>query len=307
MKVFLSSTYEDLREHRNRAEEAIKRLGQQGVGMEVFGARPSDAAIASLDEVAACEAFIGIYAHRYGYVPSSSSISITESEFDFAQRRRKPSLCFLVDEDFPWSPKLIEDEPGRSSLIAFKKKVCTRLVCDRFTTPEDLGFKVASSLGRLLLEYRIREQLETIPATAQATTVQGRDQVSRRAARIHELIHGGRVLLVNDVPDEMRHVVSILLKLGVDIETVTSSEDAIQQLREGQYDVIISDMRRGLSADEGLKLLERIRHEKLHRPTIFTVGHYEPQRGTPPYAFGITNRVDELLNLTFDALERERG
>jgi CheY-like chemotaxis protein len=105
----------------------------------------------------------------------------------------------------------------------------------------------------------------------------------------------------------MRHVVSILSQLGVEVETVTSSEDAVLRLREDAYDAIISDRRRGMSPDEGVRFLERIRREESYPPTIFTVGQYQPERGTPPYAFGITNRVDELLNLLFDALERARG
>ena len=59
--------------------------------------------------------------------------------------------------------------------------------------------------------------------------------------------------------------------------------------------------------DEGLRFLQLIGDEHIYLPIIFTVGQYQPGRGTPPYAFGITDRVDELLNLLFDALERARG
>ena len=113
--------------------------------------------------------------------------------------------------------------------------------------------------------------------------------------------------MVNDVPDEMKHVVSILAELGVEVDIATTSDDAVLRLRDGAYNLIISDMRRGTLADEGLRFLERTRREKIYLPTIFTVGQYQPDRGTPPYAFGITNRVDELLNLVFDVLERVRG
>ena len=180
-------------------------------------------------------------------------------------------------------------------------------MCDSFTTPEDAAYKVAASLGRLLLEQRIKGKLETIPASEGATTLQGRDQVSRRAVRLHDVIRGARVLVVNDVPSEMRHVVSILRQLGIDVEMVTSSDEATARLRQSAFDVILSDIRRGTRPDEGLRFLESIRRDGLVRPTIFTAGTYQPERGTPPFAFGITNRVDELLNLLFDALERRRG
>ena len=45
---------------------------------------------------------------------------------------------------------------------------------------------------------------------------------------------------------------------------------------------------------------------RIHRPTILMVGQHKPERGVPPYAVGVTNRVDELLNLIFDVVERRR-
>ena len=69
MKIFLSSTYEDLAHHRRLAAEALERLGQHGVRMEVFGARPGDASTVCEAEIESADAFIGIYAHRYGFVP----------------------------------------------------------------------------------------------------------------------------------------------------------------------------------------------------------------------------------------------
>ena len=119
MKVFLSSTFEDLREHRSKSAEAIERLGQQGVRMEVFGARPGEATRESLEEIGASDLLVGLYAHRYGYVPGSGSTSITEREFDLAQRSAIPTLCFMADDDFPWPPKFVEREPGASKLAAF--------------------------------------------------------------------------------------------------------------------------------------------------------------------------------------------
>jgi hypothetical protein len=59
--------------------------------------------------------------------------------------------------------------------------------------------------------------------------------------------------------------------------------------------------------DDGIKLLSQMCKQGFHVPIIFIVGRLNPSLGTPPFAFGITNRVDECLNLVFDALERTRG
>ena len=53
--------------------------------------------------------FVGIYAHRYGYIPADADISITEQEFIHAGRKsEKPIFGFIVDEEHPWSPKHME-------------------------------------------------------------------------------------------------------------------------------------------------------------------------------------------------------
>lgn len=154
MKVFLSSTYSDLVEHRRLAGEALERLGQQTGRMEVFGARPQEPSEACLDEVDKCELFVGVYAHRYGYVPAGSDLSITELEFRRAQATNKPLFCFLIDEDFPWPPRMVEGDPGKTKLARFKSSITQHVVRDTFTTAQDLALKVATSVGGYLTEQR---------------------------------------------------------------------------------------------------------------------------------------------------------
>ena len=68
MKAFLSSTYKNLIEHRSAAVVALQRLGQEAGYMEVFGARAEEPLQACFSEIEACDVFIGIYAHRYGFI-----------------------------------------------------------------------------------------------------------------------------------------------------------------------------------------------------------------------------------------------
>lgn len=152
MRVFLSSTYADLADHRRMAAEAVERLGQETSRMEVFGARSTEPVEACLGEIDQCELFVGIYAHRYGHVPEGSDISITEIEYKHACERSKPVFAFLVDEDYPWLPRMIDGEPARTKLSLFKTAIQNQRVRELFTTPEDLAFKVATSVGRRLAE-----------------------------------------------------------------------------------------------------------------------------------------------------------
>jgi DNA-binding NtrC family response regulator len=105
----------------------------------------------------------------------------------------------------------------------------------------------------------------------------------------------------------MYYVIELYEALGINVTVATTSAEALSLLATNSYDLVVSDMRRGTVTDEGIRFLNEMRARGLYRPTIFTPGYFEAERGTPPYAFGITNRLDELLNLTFDALERIRG
>jgi hypothetical protein len=91
--------------------------------MEVFGARPLEATTACFEEIADSDVLVGIYAHRYGYVPPGQLASITEQEFDFAREKAKPTFCFVADEEYPWPPKHIEAGPGHDLLLQFKKRL----------------------------------------------------------------------------------------------------------------------------------------------------------------------------------------
>ncbi|MBI5298648.1 MAG: DUF4062 domain-containing protein [Chloroflexi bacterium] len=156
MKVFLSSTYLDLIEHRKAAHDALEQLGLHVIWMEAFGARPVESTQACLKEVEDSHLFVGIYAHRYGYIPDGKDVSITEQEFIHAQKSEKPIFGFVIDEDHLWHPKHIEHDK-KTNLDAFLAKVKTQPV-EFFTTPDNLAQKIASSVGRYLAERQAAEE-----------------------------------------------------------------------------------------------------------------------------------------------------
>jgi len=172
MKVFISSTYDDLINYRAAAIRAVEGTNYQVGKMEVFGARSDEPVAASLKEVEQSEIFIGIYALRYGHIPDGSDISITEMEYAHAKKLGKKIYCFLLDdENQPWLKKWIEGDPGKSKLESFKKQVQKDHVCDYFTTPDDLRAKVANALGffvasiRSQTEKKIALSAGTVPAS----------------------------------------------------------------------------------------------------------------------------------------------
>src|SRR5215471_18275298 len=96
LRIFLSSTSQDLAAHRQAVRDIIGRLGQFTLAMEHFGARAGDAQTVSTELVASCELYLGIVAWRYGYVPPGQIQSVTEAEYKEAVRLGIPRLLFLA-------------------------------------------------------------------------------------------------------------------------------------------------------------------------------------------------------------------
>ena len=107
-RIFLSSTAIDLREHREKASDAILRLGDLPVAMETFGALPNEPVSVCQDKVRQCDAVVVMLAHRYGWVPTPAEggdghKSITWLEIEAALAAAKPVFAFVVEADYLWS------------------------------------------------------------------------------------------------------------------------------------------------------------------------------------------------------------
>ena len=131
-KVFISSTAIDLPEYRKAAIHACQRLGFVPLCMEEFPPDPRDAVSVCLEHVGEANAYLGIYAYRYGFVPDGSEISLTEMEYQRALERGLPVLIFVVDPDFPWLPSQIEKGLGAERLEKFKIEIGRRHVFRKF-------------------------------------------------------------------------------------------------------------------------------------------------------------------------------
>ncbi|MHC4558005.1 MAG: response regulator [Planctomycetota bacterium] len=128
----------------------------------------------------------------------------------------------------------------------------------------------------------------------------------KRAKRHLKIFRDAQFLWVDDHPENNLNERRMFRQLKAEIDTAKSTEEALGILKNDCYDLIISDMARGNEATAGLKFLEQFRKVNETTPVIFYVGVFDPEKGVPVQAFGITNRPDELLHLTLDALERKK-
>jgi hypothetical protein len=80
VNVFISSTSKDLVEYRQAAIEVCIWLELVPIAMEYFPAMGVDAVVGSKHKLKQADLYIGIFAHRYGYIASGYEKSVTEIE-----------------------------------------------------------------------------------------------------------------------------------------------------------------------------------------------------------------------------------
>ena len=130
--VMISSTARELPEHRKQVIDACLRLGMFPRSMEHLPASDSDAVRISVGMVDEAEIYQGLFAHRYGYVPAGSEVSLTEMEYDRAVERGIPRLIYLMHEDHPVRAADVEKGPAAVKLEALKARLAAEHVIAYF-------------------------------------------------------------------------------------------------------------------------------------------------------------------------------
>jgi tetratricopeptide (TPR) repeat protein len=152
-KVMVSSTALDLPEHRPAVRDACVHAGFLPSMMESLPAQDNDAISVCMEMVEQADVYIGIFAHRYGYIPKGHSVSITEMEFQHALDRDRRILPFLMHKDHDIRISMVEDgRDAKRKLKALKKRVCEGRVASFFQSPDQLKGQVVVALTNLLRE-----------------------------------------------------------------------------------------------------------------------------------------------------------
>jgi GTPase SAR1 family protein len=147
LKVYVSSTYRDLKDYREKVREALLQLGYEGVAMEYYVAESRRPVEKCLEDVASCDIYIGVFAWRYGWIPEEHNperLSITHLEYNQAVATGKPCFIFVLDGDHPW-PKSSMD-PDDSRITALRNTASERNGGLPFTNTDHLASQVKSAL-----------------------------------------------------------------------------------------------------------------------------------------------------------------
>lgn len=151
-RIYVSSTFTDLQQHRQAVYRSLRMMRHDVIAMEDYIAtdqRPLDKCLA---DVEASDIYVGIFAWRYGYVPSSSNPmqkSITELEYDQARKAGKPCLIYMVDEKTAW-PTFAIDIDSHKHILRLRERLEKESSVSYFRSPEELANQVIIGVVRVL-------------------------------------------------------------------------------------------------------------------------------------------------------------
>ena len=131
------------------------------------GARPIDRCLA---DVNAADLYVGVFAWRYGYVPSATASadgtsahpgnalqSITEAELRCALPKRP--MIFLLDPNASWPARWIDaitgENEGGTRVKRLRDELSQAWLAGYFTTPEDLARQVSAAVHRREMSDRL--------------------------------------------------------------------------------------------------------------------------------------------------------
>jgi hypothetical protein len=142
-QIFISSTYEDLKEEREAVIKTILEMNHIPIGMEMFSAGDEDQWSVICRTIDTSDYYVVIIGHKYGSM-TETGISYTEKEYDYAIEKGIPVLASIASKEAP-SKSDRESDEVYDKLKAFKDKAKKKI--SRFwETKDELAKQVSTSL-----------------------------------------------------------------------------------------------------------------------------------------------------------------
>src|SRR6266403_5592741 len=148
-QVFVSSTYEDLKEERQEVIQALFELDCFPAGMELFPATAEDQWTLIKKVIDDSDYYIVIIGGKYGS-RAPSGIGYVQMEYEYATSRGKPVIGFIhQDPGAIQSSKTEQTRKDKDQLANFRE-IVKKKQCKYWSTKSDLSAKIAISLTKLI-------------------------------------------------------------------------------------------------------------------------------------------------------------
>jgi hypothetical protein len=159
VKVFVSSTYVDLKAHRQRVITQLRRAGYHVDPMEDWTSDADEPTRFSLDRLRDCQACVLLVGFRRGFVPAGQGHSIIQMEYHRAIDLGIDVLPFLLNDGVTGWPEPYDDRTKDPLLNEWREYIGLHHGIERFTA-DPTSVDVLPAFSRWQARRYEREQME---------------------------------------------------------------------------------------------------------------------------------------------------
>jgi tetratricopeptide (TPR) repeat protein len=221
--IFVCSTFDDLEQEREGVLDAIRRVQQRHNAMEFFGARAGRPIEVCLDEVRKSDLLVVIVGEKYGSLAPGLGISYSQAEYEEGDRRGKPCLVYVRDDDVPILAKFVERDPDKLRLLdGWKQTLNAKHTVAKFDNWPRLAVQVAADLGHFLLERQFGGRL------AETSRAKGVPE-----APLREVLKrlGEAEVAEAEIPDRLAEAADELIRLRADLTRLRNDRSEFAAIR----------------------------------------------------------------------------
>ncbi|HIN65868.1 MAG TPA: DUF4062 domain-containing protein [Candidatus Obscuribacterales bacterium] len=148
--VFVSSTFEDLKEERLHVIMTLQRMNCFAVGMEFFNAGDEDSWSVIKKQIDDCDYYLLVVGWRYGSL-APEGISFTQKEYRYALSIGKPIAAILIDDSVAINPKTV-DTKNLDKVKEFRSEIMKKHQIGKWSTAGELAKEVSLALNAMIRE-----------------------------------------------------------------------------------------------------------------------------------------------------------
>lgn len=150
--VFVSSTYEDLKEERQEVMQALLEMDCIPCGMELFPAADEEQFEFIKSIINDCDYYILILAGKYGST-NAKGISYTELEFQYALDQKIPIISFIHSDINSLPHSKCEQSQEKVEKLSKFTSLAKEKLCRFWSNKEELSGSVSRSMIQLIKRH----------------------------------------------------------------------------------------------------------------------------------------------------------
>lgn len=180
-QVFVSSTYQDLKDERSKVMQALLGIEMFPAGMELFPASNEtqwDLIKRVIDD---SDYYLVILGARYGSL-DSDGLSYTEKEYHYAVETGTPVFGFVLSDPMQAVVANTDQNQALAKRLRRFREVVMSKMCQQYSNPDELALNVTTSL----IAAKTRFPTDGWVRGSDATTSEAREQLLEAREQLQE-------------------------------------------------------------------------------------------------------------------------